>query len=228
MIERGSLKTARNFLPAPVLYLPLLGALFLPACSHFVTCEDGVVKPGPAALGVAGGAVGGAAIGAAVSANVANTTLIGGLVGGVMGVSIKEAWGARDQLRRAGVGVIEEGAQVTLYIPVDLCFDPATDILMESCYPVLDQVAVLLKTYRPNVPMAVIGHTDNVGSPKRKQTLTDNQARAIAAYLWAHGVPYQQLKIIAAGSCDPVASNLNARGSAENRRVQINIRPNQL
>ncbi|EKD74587.1 MAG: OmpA/MotB protein [uncultured bacterium] len=155
-------------------------------------------------------------------------TVAGGVVGGVMGASLTQAWGAREYIARAGGKVVQVGEEVTVYIPNDVLFaEPACSRLSLCSYPLLDQVAVLLKTFNPGAPMMLTGHTDDVGGSQYKCRLSDKQAHAVAAYLWTQGVPLQQLKVISAGDSDPIASNRNIRGSAANRHIQIDIRPTQ-
>lgn len=195
------------------------------AWNPFVSCDKGQPVASAVTKGAGCGAVGGAAAGLALGSNVATTSVVGAAAGGVMGASLKGAWPAREKLERAGVQIVQRGEQLTLYIPVDLCFAPASDELKESSYPVLDQLGVVLKTYPCYVPMYVRGNTDNVGERAWQHKLSDKQARAIAAYLWDYGVPYQQLKIMALGDRDPIAANHNCKGSAQNRRIQIDVRP---
>lgn len=206
-------------------FFPLLGAALLSACG-LTTYENGQVRPSATTNGVVIGAGAGAALGLAANMNVPLLAAGGGVVGGVVAASMKSAWAAREHLQRAGVQVVQQGEEVSLYIPNDVCFETNTPTLLESCYPVLDQTAVLLKAYSPNVPMTVSGHTDDVGRFAHKKTLSERQAEAVAGYLWSKGVPWRQLKVVADADCDNIASNRYARGSAFNRRVQIDIRPN--
>lgn len=214
-----------------IFILPLcLVFLCLSACSSwsnpFVDCKRGQPDVSEVSRGVVYGAVGGAAAGLALGSNVASTAAVGGVAGGVMGASLKGAWPAREKVERAGVQVLQEGERLTLYVPADLCFLPASDELKRSAYPVLDQVAVILRTYPCYVPMTVRGNTDDVGGEPEQKRLSDRQARSVAAYLWDKGIPYQQLKIVACAHHEPIAADHNCKGSAQNRRIQINVRPN--
>ncbi|MBI5447435.1 MAG: OmpA family protein [Gammaproteobacteria bacterium] len=205
-------------------FVAVFCSVWLSSCG-LATYESGQVKPSAKAKGAAVGASAGIIIGAVTKANIPLAAIGGGVLGGVVGASMKSAWAARERLERAGVQVVQQGEEVSLYIPVDVCFESATDILQESCHPVLDQVAVLLKAYPPDAPMTVTGHTDDIGSPRHKCSLSSKQAQAVAAYLWAKGLCWEQLKVVAAGDSGALASNHSARGSAFNRRVQIDIFP---
>ena len=70
-----------------------------------------------------------------------------------------------------------------------------------------------------------MGHTDT--DPIQKSGWKDNwqlsseRALSVARYLVSHGVPEKQVRAVARGSTQPVASNSTATGKAKNRRVEI-------
>jgi outer membrane protein OmpA-like peptidoglycan-associated protein len=47
----------------------------------------------------------------------------------------------------------------------------------------------------------------------------------VANYLTANGVPGQRISAYGAGPSQPIASNSTDAGRAQNRRVEINLRP---
>ncbi|MBI3903219.1 MAG: OmpA family protein [Nitrosomonadales bacterium] len=71
------------------------------------------------------------------------------------------------------------------------------------------------------VKLAVSGHTDNVGKKAHNQTLSENRAAAVKAWLVKHGVAAD--RIVTAGYADeqPVADNKTKEGRAANRRVEV-------
>jgi outer membrane protein OmpA-like peptidoglycan-associated protein len=66
---------------------------------------------------------------------------------------------------------------------------------------------------------AVVGHTDNVGSPASNQMLSERRAKTAAGYLTAKGVGNLTAK--GAGDTAPTADNASAEGRAKNRRLDI-------
>ena len=70
------------------------------------------------------------------------------------------------------------------------------------------------------------GHTDNTGSADYNQALSQRRANAVADVLMNNGVPAARLRTIGRGEDEPLASTLSATGRAQNRRVEIVIRPN--
>ena len=74
--------------------------------------------------------------------------------------------------------------------------------------------------------MQVIGHTDSTGEAAYNLQLSQRRAQAVANILIAGGVPAQRIAAGGQGETQPVASNDTAAGRAQNRRVEIIIRPN--
>jgi outer membrane protein OmpA-like peptidoglycan-associated protein len=86
-------------------------------------------------------------------------------------------------------------------------------------------VASSLLSY-PDTLIIVTGHTDNTGSAAYNQSLSERRASAVSAELIANGVPGRRVVSRGAGLTQPIASNATAAGRAQNRRVEIVIRPN--
>jgi outer membrane protein OmpA-like peptidoglycan-associated protein len=72
----------------------------------------------------------------------------------------------------------------------------------------------------------VIGHTDNSGSAAYNQDLSQRRAVSVANVLRESGVPNARIAAYGRGEDQPIASNLTPEGRAQNRRVEIIIRPN--
>ena len=88
----------------------------------------------------------------------------------------------------------------------------------------LRAVASSLNRY-PNSTIEVIGHTDNTASQAYNQDLSQRRASAVANVLISSGVPAGRVAAYGRGEDQPIASNLTASGRAQNRRVEIIIRP---
>jgi len=71
----------------------------------------------------------------------------------------------------------------------------------------------------------VIGHTDNTGAATYNLNLSRQRAAAVANTLISNGVASSRVTAIGRGEDQPVSSNLNAEGRAQNRRVEIIIIP---
>ena len=75
----------------------------------------------------------------------------------------------------------------------------------------------------PGMSIQIIGHTDNTGSPASNKILSENRAKAVAAYLAAEGIHPSRLKWTGMGDTQPLADNKTENGQALNRRTEIKI-----
>jgi hypothetical protein len=75
----------------------------------------------------------------------------------------------------------------------------------------------------PGLKMQVEGYTDSVGSHSFNQTLSENRANSVRAYLIAQGIDPTSITAVGYGKSNPVASNDTALGRQQNRRVEIII-----
>ena len=104
-------------------------------------------------------------------------------------------------------------------IPSDLSFDTGSYAIKSNMRPVLDQFASGLSGQ--NYDVRIIGHTDNTGSYAINQPLSVNRANSVRDYLGARGVNTSRISTSGVADTQPVASNANEYGRAQNRRVEI-------
>ncbi|MCK5582643.1 MAG: OmpA family protein, partial [Elusimicrobiales bacterium] len=101
-----------------------------------------------------------------------------------------------------------------------ITFDSGKSVIKAESKATLAQIAVFLK--KTNGQFYVVGHTDDKGSLSNNMTLSQARAKAIVSFLIKkHGAPSTKLTAHGAGPLSPVASNLNDKGKALNRRVEI-------
>lgn len=93
------------------------------------------------------------------------------------------------------------------------------DILPES-QPLIEQAVKMLKD-RPNLRVAINGHTDSTGTPEGNRTLSAARAKSVVASLVAGGIAANRLSSAGFGQDRPVADNASDEGRARNRRVEI-------
>ena len=75
----------------------------------------------------------------------------------------------------------------------------------------------------PETKLTVIGHTDNTGNDAINNPLSENRAKAVAAYLVSQGISVDSVASQGAGSSEPIASNDTDAGRAQNRRTEIMV-----
>ncbi len=103
----------------------------------------------------------------------------------------------------------------------DLDFGSGSADLGEGPYPSLDELADWLKA-APAARVALVGHTDAVGSLEANTALSLRRAQSAARRLVNQlGVAASQVDAHGAGYLAPRASNLSDTGRAANRRVEV-------
>ena len=90
--------------------------------------------------------------------------------------------------------------------------------------PTLAQIVALLQQ-NPTLKLFVVGHTDSTGSRELNMKLSAQRADAVAAQLIGQGVTGSRIATSGVGPDQPVASNATADGRAQNRRVEVTLRP---
>ena len=90
-------------------------------------------------------------------------------------------------------------------------------------YPIVDDVADLLRRNPQIRRVRVEGHTDWIGSDAYNQKLSENRARAVRDYLIQKGVEPSRLEAVGYGESRPVADNNTVQGRARNRRTEFTV-----
>lgn len=75
----------------------------------------------------------------------------------------------------------------------------------------------------PTCTIIIAGHTDDVGTPEANLALAEARANNIRQQLEQQGIATNQIKTMAWGASQPIASNVTTSGKAQNRRVDIRI-----
>lgn len=102
----------------------------------------------------------------------------------------------------------------------DVLFDTGKYSLKPGAREKLAKVAGILVAY-PGLNIEVGGYTDNVGGDAMNQALSENRASTVRSYLVQQGVTTNSVSAKGFGNTLPVATNDNASGRQENRRVEL-------
>lgn len=181
-----------------------------------------------------GGAVSGALIGGFLGARSGGKhsftkALVGAGVGAAIGGAIGQNLDQQAADLRAVNGnftVTNNGQYLVVNMPQDLLFATDSATLRPDLMRDIKAIASNLQQY-PNSTIEVIGHTDNTGSSAYNQDLSQRRAVSVADVLRGAGVPNARIAAFGRGEDQPLptASNLTPEGRAQNRRVEIIIRP---
>jgi OmpA-OmpF porin, OOP family len=100
-------------------------------------------------------------------------------------------------------------------------FDTAKSTIQQRSYPLLDDVAAVMKAH-PEVRRVVVeGHTDNTGAAAFNRKLSQARADAVRQYLVQKGVEADRLEAKGFGPDRPAQSNKTKAGREANRRVEF-------
>jgi outer membrane protein OmpA-like peptidoglycan-associated protein len=136
----------------------------------------------------------------------------------------KRAKDALDRLAASIGAVKQEPRGMVITLSGSVLFASNKDALLPAAQERLGQVAEALKT-QDDHKIVVEGHTDSQGSAASNQGLSDRRAQAVVSYLVSRGVPADQIRAEGLGPSRPVADNTSAEGRANNRRVEIIVKP---
>jgi len=101
-----------------------------------------------------------------------------------------------------------------------ILFDLDSATLRAESKPVLDEVVKLLAA-EASWKLTIEGHTDASGAAAHNQTLSEQRAASVKAYLVSQGVDAARLTTAGFGSSRAVADNASELGRAQNRRVEL-------
>lgn len=180
------------------------------------------------------GALGGAALGAGAGALIGGKShrgrnaAIGGLTGAVVGGAVgnyMDRQAAALQKSMPEAEVVRDGDKVFVALPSGILFDLGKDALKPSAKESLSKAALTLKDSQTNI--IIQGHTDSTGSDAVNQPLSERRAQRVREYLVSQGVPGSKMTSVGYGSSRPAVPNDTEANRALNRRVQLELSPNE-
>lgn len=126
-------------------------------------------------------------------------------------------------------GLTIDNTKDGILFSVDLKFYPDSDILLPGEEERIDFVAKKIKEFLDleGYTILVEGHTADVGKPNGQLNLSIDRAIAVMTSLINQGIDESLFTYKAYGGTMPIASNATEEGRAQNRRVDITLRPKQ-
>ncbi len=219
----------KNFIVAGVAVAAMLG---VSACQTYDPYSSAPRRNNTATGAIAGG------LGGAILGYLTNTSdgeqgrrnaLIGAGVGALGGAAVgaymdNQQRAMEAELSGSGVGVARQGDNLVLRMPSDVTFATNQANVEPQFEATLADVSRVLQQYDRSV-VDIVGHTDSSGGDAINQPLSERRALAVADTLIRNGVIRERLFVAGVSSRNPVADNGTVQGRAQNRRVEILIRP---
>lgn len=182
---------------------------------------------GAAAIGAAAGAILGKSTGNHKSKRLYIGAAIGALAGAAVGRYMDQQEAAfRDELAGSGIEVVREGNNLRLIMPSNITFASSQSAISPSFDDTLNAVAKVMNKYNKTF-LNIEGHSDSTGDPSYNMLLSEKRAESVKSYLQQQSVNADRLFVNGFGDTQPIASNSTSQGRAQNRRVEIQIVPNQ-
>jgi outer membrane protein OmpA-like peptidoglycan-associated protein len=207
----------------------LVAVAFLTSCS---TWQKQSRTTKGAATGTAAGAAAGAAIGAAAGGGqgawkgAVIGAVVGGIAGGLIGKYMEKQAKEMEAILAEQDSLRIEQEQIHVAMAGDVLFETGKAYLQPGARDKLSRFAGVLKRYH-RTEIEVIGHADSRGTEEFNYDLSLQRATAVADELASNGVSRSRIRTRGEGESRPIASNETAEGRAMNRRVEINVTPDQ-
>lgn len=205
-------------------------ALLLTGCASQNPYEQSAPSSNRTATYGGIGALAGAAAGALINHdNRGKGALIGAAVAGAAAAGYgyyadRQEAELRRSMEGTGVEVQRQGDVIQLVMPGNITFATDSAQIASSFYAPLNNLAGSFRQYEQN-SIEVVGHTDSTGAHAYNMGLSQRRAQSVADYLLVQGVDAGRLSTRGVGPDQPVASNATAEGRAQNRRVEVTLRP---
>ena len=143
---------------------------------------------------------------------------------GIFVTNIVMAKGAVDLYERNATdysSAVEKAiAETGKFVTNNILFETGKATLKPESMEEIEKVADYMKK-NPNARFEVQGHTDNQGSDKVNDPLSQQRAEAVVKALEEKGVDPFNLRAVGKGAHEPVADNKTEEGRAKNRRVEF-------
>lgn len=99
------------------------------------------------------------------------------------------------------------------YAPGSFEVDPKTKERLKSLARLLNFVT--------DIKLDINGYTDNIGTSRVNEQLSEKRALRVRDYLVTQGIAADRMKVFGRGESNFVASNQTAEGRSQNRRIEI-------
>ena len=107
----------------------------------------------------------------------------------------------------------------------NIFFDTGKSILRSESNAELDRLVKLMKDVA-SLNIEISGHTDNTGSAKLNESLSQDRAQAVVNYLTSKGISAGRMTAKGYGASKPIATNNTSDGRQQNRRTEFEILKN--
>jgi OOP family OmpA-OmpF porin len=102
----------------------------------------------------------------------------------------------------------------------NILFEFDKSVVLKEAFGELESL-VNIMVDRPEIKIELQGHMDAVGAESYNTYLSQNRVNAVRDFLVANGIESSRIKCLYHGETKPKATNNNAQGRRQNRRVEV-------
>ncbi len=116
--------------------------------------------------------------------------------------------------------IVMSPREVKSFVLHNIYFATGKTHILDSSEPALDELYRFL-VLRPSQQIRIVGHTDNVGSDRSNQTLSEGRCREVKQAMVERGIAPERIEVEGRGERDPIVPNDTEELRQMNRRVEI-------
>ncbi len=117
-------------------------------------------------------------------------------------------------------GVVMAPREVKSFVLHNIYFATGKTHILDSSEPALNELFRFL-TSRSTQRIRIVGHTDNIGSDRSNQILSEGRCQEVKHAMEARGIDPRRIEIEGRGERDPIVPNDTEEQRQMNRRVEI-------
>ena len=117
-------------------------------------------------------------------------------------------------------GVIMSPREVKSFVLHNIYFATGKTRILDSSEPALNELHQFLVS-RPSQRIRIVGHTDDIGSDRSNQVLSEGRCKEVKQAMADRGVDPKRIEIEGRGERDPIVPNDDDAHRQMNRRVEI-------
>ena len=110
--------------------------------------------------------------------------------------------------------------EVKSFVLHNIYFATGKTHILDSSEPALNELYRFLEA-RPTQRIRIIGHTDNIGSDRSNQILSEGRCKEVRQAMIDRGIHPDRIEIEGRGEKDPIVPNTSDENRQMNRRVEI-------
>lgn len=117
-------------------------------------------------------------------------------------------------------GVIMRPKEIKSFVLHNIYFATGKTTILDSSEPALAELFQFLNS-RPNQRIRIVGHTDDIGSDRSNQLLSEGRCQEVRRAMTERGISSERIEIEGRGERDPIVPNDTDDHRQMNRRVEI-------